>query len=68
MRALRADHRSFLIRRHNFSPGLFSTIFQAPRLAGAIAAGQFVMLRIGDSIRPYLRRAYSVADADAEQK
>lgn len=65
MRALRADHRSFLLRRHNFSPGLFSTTFQAPRLAGAIAPGQFVMLRIGDSMRPYLRRAYSVADTDA---
>ncbi|MFN2386521.1 MAG: dihydroorotate dehydrogenase electron transfer subunit [Thermoanaerobaculia bacterium] len=62
---MRADHRSFLLRRHNFSPGLFSTTFQAPRLAREIAPGQFVMLRIGDSVRPYLRRAYSVADADA---
>jgi dihydroorotate dehydrogenase electron transfer subunit len=65
MRALRADHRSSLLRRHNFSPGLFSTTFRAPRLAREIAPGQFVMLRIGDTVRPYLRRAYSVADADA---
>jgi dihydroorotate dehydrogenase electron transfer subunit len=33
-------------------------------LAGATRAGQFAMLDVPDRIRPYLRRAYSVADAD----
>ena len=33
-------------------------------LASAIAPGQFVMLDLPGRVRPYLRRAYSVADAD----
>lgn len=64
MRALPADHRSLFLRRKTFSPGLFSLTLRSPALAATIAPGQFVMLRVGDSIRPYLRRAYSVADAD----
>jgi dihydroorotate dehydrogenase electron transfer subunit len=48
-----------------FSPGLFSVTFLAPELAREIGPGQFVMLEIPGLIRPYLRRAYSVADADA---
>jgi len=64
MRALRADHLSFLLRRQTFSPGLFSVTLRAPALAQSIAPGQFVMARVGDRVRPYLRRAYSVADAD----
>lgn len=39
--------------------------FRAPQLAEAIAAGQFVMVQVGDCVRPFLRRAYSVADSDA---
>jgi dihydroorotate dehydrogenase electron transfer subunit len=39
--------------------------FRAPRLAPEIAPGQFVMLEVPERLRPYLRRAYSVADADA---
>lgn len=62
---MRADHQSFLLRRQVFSPGLFSVTFRAPRLAEAIAAGQFVMVQVGDCVRPFLRRAYSVADSDA---
>ncbi len=64
---MRADHRAVLLRRFNFSPGLFSVTFHAPQLARGIGPGQFVMLEIPGLIRPYLRRAYSVADADAEK-
>jgi dihydroorotate dehydrogenase electron transfer subunit len=38
--------------------------FAAPGLARSIRPGQFVMLEVPDRIRPYLRRAYSVADAN----
>jgi dihydroorotate dehydrogenase electron transfer subunit len=61
---VKADHRAPLIRRHAFAPGLFSVTFAAPELARQIRPGQFVMLEVPDRIRPYLRRAYSVADAD----
>ena len=38
-------------------------VFRAPALASAIAPGQFAMVDVPDRSRPYLRRAYSVADA-----
>ncbi len=61
---MKADHRATLLRRHSYSPGLFSVTFHCPDLAGVIAPGQFAMVDVPDRIRPYLRRAYSVADAD----
>ncbi|MGH9364152.1 MAG: dihydroorotate dehydrogenase electron transfer subunit [Thermoanaerobaculia bacterium] len=64
---MRADHRAVLLRNFAFSPGLFSVSFHAPQLARAIGPGQFVMLEVPGLIRPYLRRPYSVADADAEK-
>ena len=63
---MRSDHRVSLLRRRNYSPALFSVTFAAPELAAAIAPGQFVMLDLPGRVRPYLRRAYSVADADPE--
>lgn len=60
---VRSDTQAFLVRRQLFSPGLFSITFRAPDLSRAISPGQFVMLGLPDRIRPYLRRAYSVADA-----
>lgn len=62
---MRSDHPVSLLRRKNFSPALFSVTFHAPALAREIAPGQFVMLDLPGRARPYLRRAYSVADADA---
>ena len=61
---MRSDHTALLLSTRFFSPGLFSATFSSPRLAGEIAPGQFVMLDLPGRIRPYLRRAYSVADAD----
>lgn len=61
---MKADHRATLLRRQIFSPGLFSVTLQCPDLARAVLPGQFVMLDVPDRARPYLRRAYSVADAD----
>ena len=64
---MKSDHRAVLVRRRTFAPGLFSVTFHAPELARAIAPGQFVMVDVPDRIRPYLRRAYSVADAEASR-
>ena len=61
---MKADHRATLLRRRVFSPGFFSVTFLAPELASAVLPGQFVMLEVPGRLRPYLRRAYSVADAD----
>lgn len=64
---MRADHRAVLIRRRVFSPGFFSVTFRAPALASGVLPGQFVMLEVPGRLRPYLRRAYSVADADPDE-
>ena len=63
---MRADHRATLLRRRVFSPGFFSVVFRARDLARAVLPGQFVMLEVAGRLRPYLRRAYSVADADPD--
>src|SRR5262249_58415218 len=44
--------------------GLFSVPLRSPALANTISPGQFAMVEVPDRVRPYLRRAYSVADAD----
>jgi len=51
------------LRTERYAPGLFSATFEAPRLAREVRPGQFVMLEVPGRVRPYLRRAYSVADA-----
>ena len=61
---MRADHKAVLLARRVFSPGFFAVTFRAPNLARDVRAGQFVMLEVAGRLRPYLRRAYSVADAD----
>lgn len=61
---MKADHRATLQRRHFFSHGLFSVTFRCPDLAAAVLPGQFVMVDVPDRMRPYLRRAYSVADSN----
>ena len=62
---MKADHRATLTRRQIFSPGLFSVTFDCPDLASTVLPGQFAMLEVPERVQPYLRRAYSVADADA---
>jgi dihydroorotate dehydrogenase electron transfer subunit len=63
---VKADHRATLLRRQISFPGLFSASFHCPSLAASIAPGQFAMVEVPDRARPYLRRAYSVADARPE--
>ena len=64
---MKADHRATLTRRQSYSPGLFSVTFYCPDLARCVAPGQFAMIDVPGRARPYLRRAYSVADADPEE-
>ncbi|HKD17226.1 MAG TPA: dihydroorotate dehydrogenase electron transfer subunit [Thermoanaerobaculia bacterium] len=64
---MKADHRATLTRRQIYSPGLFSVTFYSPDLASQVAPGQFAMIDVPGRARPYLRRAYSVADADPEE-
>ena len=60
---MRADHRARLLRTERYGPGLYSSTFHSPDLARTARPGQFVMLEVPGRVRPYLRRAYSVADA-----
>jgi dihydroorotate dehydrogenase electron transfer subunit len=62
---VRSDHRARHLRTERYAPGLFSAVFHASALAREVRAGQFAMLDIPGRVRPYLRRAYSVADASA---
>ncbi|MEO8431643.1 MAG: dihydroorotate dehydrogenase electron transfer subunit [Acidobacteriota bacterium] len=64
---MRSDHPAVLLRTRTFAPSLYSATFSCPELARAVQPGQFVMLDVPDRIRPYLRRAYSVADAVSER-
>jgi len=63
---VRSDHRARHLRTERYGAGLFSVVFRAPDLASETRPGQFVMLEIPGRVRPYLRRAYSVADARPE--
>ena len=59
------DQRAPLRRRESYAPGLFSITFDLPDLARSILPGQFAMLGLAGRSRPFLRRAFSVADADS---
>jgi dihydroorotate dehydrogenase electron transfer subunit len=63
---VRSDHPAVLLRTRTFAPSLFSSTFSALELSREVAPGQFVMLDVPERSRPYLRRAYSVADADPD--
>jgi dihydroorotate dehydrogenase electron transfer subunit len=60
------DLRSRVAARTIHAPGLLSLFCEAPDLAAAAAPGQFAMIGIEGRSRPYLRRAFSVADASRE--
>ena len=56
------DFRAPLRSRETYAPGLFSISFDLPDLASSIFPGQFAMLGVPGRSRPFLRRAFSVAD------
>jgi dihydroorotate dehydrogenase electron transfer subunit len=58
------DIRTRITSRREHAPGLFSLFCAAPALAASVAPGQFAMIGVAGRSRPYLRRAFSVADAD----
>ena len=61
------DRRCPVTDRKTHSPGLFSLFLEAPELAREVEPGQFAMLGLAGCSRPYLRRAFSIADADASR-
>ena len=60
------DFRAVLRDRESYAPGLFSMSLDLPEIASSILPGQFAMLGVPDRSRPFLRRAFSVADAVRE--
>ena len=58
------DFRAALRDREQYAPGLFSLSLELPDVASAIRPGEFAMLGIPGRSRPFLRRAFSVADAE----
>ncbi|MGH9441073.1 MAG: dihydroorotate dehydrogenase electron transfer subunit [Thermoanaerobaculia bacterium] len=57
------DVRVPLRHRESYGPGLFSISFELPDLASSLLPGQFAMLGVPGRSRPYLRRAFSIADS-----
>ena len=60
------DIKSRVESRTRHAPGLFSISCSAPDLAADVRPGQFAMVGVEGRSRPYLRRAFSVADVDRE--
>jgi dihydroorotate dehydrogenase electron transfer subunit len=58
------DIRARVESRSEHAPGLFSLFCSAPELARTASPGQFAMIGVDGRSQPYLRRAFSVADAD----
>jgi dihydroorotate dehydrogenase electron transfer subunit len=58
------DIRARVESRIDYAPGLFSLFCAAPGLARSVAPGRVAMLGLENRSQPYLRRAFSVADAD----
>ncbi len=61
------DLTTVVVRNVPHAPTYFSLWLEAPAIAYAAEPGQFVMLGIEAGLRPYLRRAFSVADVDGNQ-
>ncbi len=61
------DFRAVLRDRESFAPGLFSISVDLPELASSIRPGEFAMLGVPGRSRPFLRRAFSIADASPEK-
>jgi dihydroorotate dehydrogenase electron transfer subunit len=61
------DIKSRVVSRTDHAPGLFSLHCSAPDLARTVAAGQFAMVGVPGRSRPFLRRAFSVANVDADR-
>ena len=61
------DFRAVLRDRESYAPGLFSVSLDLPEIASSILPGQFAMLGVPGRSRPFLRRAFSVADAVREE-
>ncbi len=51
-----------ILRTVRYDAAHYSVFLQAGTIASAAKPGQFVMVQAGDGLRPYLRRAFSVAD------
>ncbi len=51
-----------ILRTVRYDAKHYSLFLQAGRVGPATLPGQFAMLQAGDGLRPYLRRAFSVAD------
>ena len=60
------DIKARVTSRTDHAPGLFSLHCSAPDLAAGVRAGQFAMIGVEGRSRPFLRRAFSVADVDPD--
>ncbi|MCZ7652462.1 MAG: dihydroorotate dehydrogenase electron transfer subunit [Thermoanaerobaculia bacterium] len=62
---LPSDHAAVVERVVEHPLPYFSLLLDAPPGWAELAAGQFVMVRAGDGLAPFLRRAFSVHDASS---
>ncbi len=55
-----------ILRKEQLAHDLFRLTVQAPDIAGAAQAGQFVMIRAGQGYDPLLRRPFSISQITAD--
>ncbi|HWR43741.1 dihydroorotate dehydrogenase electron transfer subunit [Sporomusa sp.] len=56
-----------VIEQNTIAGDVFALIVAAPEIAAIARPGQFVHLRLADTLDPLLRRPFSIADCNAEQ-
>ncbi|HPU85798.1 MAG TPA: dihydroorotate dehydrogenase electron transfer subunit [Candidatus Latescibacteria bacterium] len=58
------DEPARILEQAAVAPGFFRLRLHAPRIAGNAVPGQFVQVRVMDDLEPFLRRPFSIGDAD----
>jgi len=58
------DEPARVLEQAAVAPDFFRLRLDAPRIAGHAVPGQFVQVRVTDDLDPFLRRPFSIGDAD----
>lgn len=61
------EYEAGILRIERFSSGTHVIEIECPGIAEEIVPGQFLQVRVGNGVDPFLRRTFSVAGADASR-
>jgi dihydroorotate dehydrogenase electron transfer subunit len=60
MTSFMADEEGVIVSNREVAEGIFLASLNAPAIAGSAIPGQFVMIRVRDTLSPLLRRPFSI--------